>query len=302
MKWSEEIFNSDERQDYYQTLSQLYSLIDKSPKKVFGIIYNFWEHDISRPLWELGFYEDYLACGNIVLAAARKMQRSTIEAQLLHEMGYCLMERERFDDSETYFKQSLAILETLDDLPDKCRINRYLAMLFYRQEKYDTAFNYLIQAELWLKKRKSNNDRWTLHACTIANLKGYILYRRGLIDESQESFERACELVVQLEKNREYYQMPILRGIAKFYFEQKQYNKARVAFEECLDRSAKIARIDMVSGVCIDLAKLHCCCNELETALTYAKKAAITAGSEHSGLREKAVVLQIQIKERMGRC
>lgn len=296
MKWGKVFNHPDDREDLYEIAVGLSSQIRYKPTEAFQKLYDFWETKISRPLWELGFYEDYLRCGHVVLEAASRLQNNAIEAQLLNEMGYCFMEKEMPEDAKACFEKSLDILSVLGNELGICRVNRYLATLFYRQKEYENSVAYIQEAEAILQIHGQEDDRWLLHASALKNLKGSILAKRRS-KTALEYFNEAFEIARKLKKNGEYYEVSSQRNIGKFYRELGEYEKAKYILGRTLLICERIARTDLIASTHIELSKLCQQTGDIKHALEHAVAAIDASGKEHPAERDKAVALQLQLTE-----
>ena len=298
MSWPAVFLHPDDRADFYQIAINFARCVTPSSDLAFEHLYNFWEKDISRPLWELCFYGDYFKCGHVVLETARAIGKHRIEAQLLHEMGFCYMERGKLNSAESYLKKSLDIVSELNDQMNMCRVNRYLALVYYRHYDFTRAECHIDIAEKILALHQQDNDQWTLHASALHNLRGSIRMKQGEAIALQY-FKEAYQKASMLKKHKEYYKLSSLTNIGKFYRDRGELSKAQPILEQALSASEAISRTALVAGLHIALSLLHSQKENYAVAITHIDKAIEAAGKEHPRIRDKAVALKTTLTKEL---
>lgn len=272
--------------------------------ETFKILFNIWEK-VSVPLWNLCYWNDYSRCGHIVLNAARNINNTEVEAQLLAEMGYAYMEGEDYTSAKKYFQESLRQYQILQDFLAESRLLRYLGTLALLQDQEKAALNYYHQALEVLQARRNqipNDYKLAMSEAELHNVMGNIYLNQENLTLSYQELSLSLEKYRAIGEQCRYFQAAPLLNLGRLYLKQEDYNQARQYYEECRFLCQEIGRTDMLAGVLLRLAELYEIEGKYEEALQFADESERIAGTkiisvrDHAALFKENLLLKIRMR------
>jgi tetratricopeptide (TPR) repeat protein len=268
--------------------------------RAFQILMKVWDK-VAAPLFDLGYWQDFVRCCKIVFHVAHAIDHIGAQAQTLNEMGWLLMESGDFDTARQYFKDALQKYTFLQEARGECRSLRYLGVLSHRQKQIDLAVDYYYQAleRVKVERMKAPHEErntWAMSEAELHNMLG-IYYIQ--LEDFPASYR---ELTLSLKQYRSiedpyyrYYHTAPLINLGKWYFLQQDYENARRYYNECLELSKEIRRTDTSAGVLLRLAEVAAAEGKLDEALQLATESERTAGTEIALIREQAASFKEEI-------
>jgi tetratricopeptide (TPR) repeat protein len=292
--------------------AECFSQLDDS-NLAFKKLLTIWD-STSEILWTLGFWQDYLRCGEIVLTCASKLMKQEIKGRILNELGWVQMEREEFEVAGHYFSQSLEIFQRVDDRASQGQSLRYMGVLKFRQRYFGCALRLYQDALIITQDGLSmdpKNQRLLKQKAEIHNLLGNLylklfnlttcrrellmslcgfrelqrLYGSPTISSSDYSYRYIHS------SYRYFYPIPLL-NLGRVSMLLGQHQKAQHYFDRCYQISEQIGRLDTLAGVLVRMAELAKVQGKLEQANELAEQAELVAGKEAPPTRNRAVAFR----------
>lgn len=307
-----DITSPEDRANTFKDLSTIASLCsspeDQASQKTFKLLFNIWEN-ISRQVWDLCFWNDYFRCSKIILQAAKNINNTAIEAQLLGELGYVSMETKDSEHAQKYFQESLQKYQLLQDLSGECRLLRYLGTLAHRQGKLEDALSYYHQAAVIVKTKYTQasvdyyDRELAISEAELPNVLGCVYLDLGDFTTSYQQLHTSLENYQLLIKNNaynRYYITDPLMNLGRWHFVQARYQHANYYYQECLALSQEIKRNDKIAEVLLSLAELAETEGNIQLAIAHATESERVAGIEIPALRDRAACEKERLQKLLG--
>lgn len=265
---------------------------DREP--AFILLFNKYWETASLQLWNLGYWNDYFRCGNIVLKVAKALNKIEEEAQLLSELGYVCMEWEQFEIAQDYFKKSLKNYQLINYARCQCRGLRYLGELSHRWGRLKSALKYYRKALDIVESQPSAvfaDEKWVFQKARLSCLIGsvYLDFPKPNLTESSHELHLSLERFrAMTDKMWYFYQADPLLELGKLYFLKGDYDKTKQYYQECFKLSEEINRRDTMAEVLLHMAKLAEAEGKEKKALKLVRRSASVAGIEITSVRERA--------------
>lgn len=267
--------------------------------KAFEILYQTWENT-SVDLWFLGYWNDYFRCAQVVLEASRALNQVRVEAQVLAELGWTLLERDRWVESDYYCQESLKKYQLISDIRGQCRLFRYLGVLAHRQDNLELALGYYHKAlDIVNSVMPIHDAKWVFNkaellnliGCTYLNLKNFANSYEQL-NLSLKTYEMLLSNYPDDQEYYRYYSIIPLMNLGQWYFLQGDFEQARQSYYESLKMSQIIHRPDTEAGALLRLAVMAEAEGNNDEALKLASQAEEIAGTDAPAVRNQAAHLK----------
>jgi tetratricopeptide (TPR) repeat protein len=262
-------------------------------KRALHVLITVW-NKVGAPLFDLGYWNDFFRCGQVAFRVANALDNIPIQAQTRNEMGWVLMEWEKFETAKNYFNDALQKYQLLKDAKGECRALRYLGVLYHRENQINNAlecYNQALNIATCQRNKTSGDDYniWTQSEAELHNMLGVYYIQLGDFHNSLRELTLSLEQYRSIEdKYYRYYHAAPFLNFGKWHFLQGNYNNARQYYRECLELSKEICRTDTISAALLRLAEVAEAEGKEEEALLLASEAERVAGTEITSLREEA--------------
>ena len=267
--------------------------------RAFDLLYQTWEK-ASDDFWRWCYWQDYFRCGQIVLSAAKTINNTVVEAQLLSELGWLYLEWQNFTKAEEHFHRALQNYQLLKEPIQQSKLFRYLGVLFHRQDDFSSALNYYQKSLQIVVDENSKNQAQKSYIllqseAELRNVLGSCYLSLKNFDASYQELSLSLAKYRSLGDRDSYYQTAPLLNLGDWHFARQSYYCAQQYYQECLELSREISRPDMEAGALLKLAELAKAQANNQQALQFAIEAEKVAGTEIISVREKAACFKEQI-------
>lgn len=300
-----DITSPEDRANIFSDLSAIAKFCvseDEQSQEPFKLLFDIWEHKVSKKLWDLCYWNDYYRCANVILQAAVNSNNIPQEAQLLGEIGWAYMESEDYRYAQAYFQESLQKYRSLKDFREECKLLRYLAMSAHRQQKLAEALEYCNQAQEILQTKRSQipvDHKLAFLEAELPGLMGCIYLDLREFSASYQhihlSLKNYQDLLEDYPSWKSWYQYYVpgpLLDLGQWYFLQKDYQQARRYYQDCFVLSKEISRQDKIAEVLLSLAELAEAEGDPEEAIKLASESESIAGIEVPAVRDRAALFK----------
>lgn len=284
---------SEERANIFSDLREIERIClsdSNESEHAFTLLFEYWQ-EASLDLWNLGYWNDYFRCGNIILRVANSLNKVANIAQLLSELGYVCMEWENFDIAQTYFYESLHKYELIKDTRGQSRLLRYLGVLFYRKKDLTTALEYYRMAfDIVAANRTkvSHDSQWAFQEAELHNVIGEVYLELKEFSVSYRELNLSLDKYQVLGDQYLYFQADPLLNLGRWHFLQGDYAQAKHYYQDCIQLCLEITRPDTMANALLHMAELAEAEDNEEEALKLISESERVAGTEVTSVRDRA--------------
>lgn len=267
-------------------------------ERAFQLLMKVWTK-ASDTFWYLGYWIDYLMCGNVALNSAKFIKNAAAKGQIFCELGWLYMEWEEYAIAQEYYDQALLNFQSIGDLMGQCRALRYFGvlhsrqdLLYYAQESYRQALE-IVASES--HKAPFQSD-WAMQEAELHNLLGCLYANLDDLTASYHSLHLSLDKYRSLGEKYRYYQAAPLLNLGRWHFHKGEHEKARQYYQQCYNISKEVSRTDMVAGVLLRMAELAEAEGNQEKAIKLATESESVADIEIKAVRNRAARFREKIQ------
>jgi tetratricopeptide (TPR) repeat protein len=232
------------------------------------MVIRFWNF-ISTFLWVKGYWDEYVACDELTLEAAKKHENQEIIATVLSELGWVSIDRGDYEKAVQMVNQAHAIFTELGNHYWRVTTMIYMGIANYRA-------GFLEEAESFYKRAMEIAEQEQLEE-RIGTLKNYLgsLYRKqGDLVKARQVYQESLAIHGRANNNNRL--MATFRNLGALEFTEGNFAKSREYYNNGLNIAMKSEKKDMIAGLSYKLAELEEKEGNLESALNLASLAELS--------------------------
>ncbi len=225
-------------------------------------VIRFWK-SASMFLWVRGYWDEYIACDQLTLEAAKKIKNQEVMATVLSEIGWVLIDRADYEKATELVQHAHDIFTELGNQQWCSTTLIYLGIAKYRSGFLEEAENYYKTA-MEIAQQEGLTDRIGI----IRNYLGSLYRKRGDSQKARQEYEQSLAI---LEKDNDVnHLMATLRNLGDLEFQEGNLVKSREYYKKGLDTANRFSKKDMIAGLSYKLAEVEEKEGNSQTALNLA--------------------------------
>ncbi len=194
----------DALQPDFQNIKLAYDYAYKA--KDWESLYLLWG-PITGQLWVQSKWTAYVQANERYLEAAVARKDQAAEAQALSRLGWVAVEEKSYETAESYFLKVITITNSQNDLAEKVRVHRHIAIVYTEWGKFNLAEQYLQETKKLILT--AEQDGWVLsRLALVAHAKAGLAMGTADYETAQSFSEQALALLLQADEQS---QIPMIR-------------------------------------------------------------------------------------------